>query len=104
MVAGAILVLGKLYSARKRRNLLIQRGQVSSWGEIEIKSERVNKIVQTDFGYGKEVWTFTAKANEIDLELRAFKTGNLVLPRPKLSDVENFCRSRGITIDLMIVK
>lgn len=104
LVAGSALVLGKVFSARKRQNRLAQRGQISTWHDIEGQPDNFSKIVQTDFGYGREVWALSTGKDEIDLKLRAFKTGILIVPRPKLSDMEKFCQSRGIMLDLMMVK
>ena len=101
-VAGAVLIIGKLFSARKRRNLLVQIGRVSAWKDIEKQPDSFSKIVQTNFGYGKEVWVLTKGGDEIDLKLRCFKTGVLIVPRPKVSDLERFCQLRGIPLELMV--
>jgi len=104
LVAGAILVLGKLSVARKRQYVLAQKGRVSTWEDIKIQSDKFNKIVQTNFGYGGEVWVFTKESTEVDLKLRAFKAGVLIVPKPKTSDLKQFCQSRGIAFDLIMVK
>ena len=104
LVAGIVLVLGKVFSARKRQSRLVQRGQVSTWQDIERHPDNFSKIVQTDFGHGKEVWALSTETDEINLKIRAFKTGILIVPRPKRSDLEKFCQSHGIAFNLKMVK
>jgi len=104
LVIGAFLLLAKQFRARERRDRLRQVGRVSTWQDVEIRRENFVKIVQTNFGYGKEVWAFVLEADQIDLTLRAFKTGVLILPRPKLHDVERFCQSHGIKFSQTLVK
>src|SRR5580693_8727081 len=86
LVCGAILVFRKLIAARRRRNLLVQGGRVSTWQDIESRPERFVRLIRTDFGYGREVWALTTKTDQIDRQLRAFKSGILISPRPKPSE------------------
>jgi len=103
-MCGAVLIFRKLSAARRRRIVLAQRGRVSSWEDIQSRPDGFVKFVQTDFGYGREIWLLSTPADEIDLELRAFKHAILIAPRPKLSELRKFCKLHGLGLDFMMVK
>ena len=104
----SVLCLGlfvvKLLQGKSRRNRLMHAGRVSTWDDVEKLPKKVNRIVLTNFGYGKEVWALPDNANDVDLELRSFKTGALVFPRPRLSEVDQFCRAHTISLTRTVVK
>jgi hypothetical protein len=104
VVAGAVLICSKLVKARKRRIVLVRDGRVSTLEDIKHQHQNFSRLVQTDFGYGREVWAVASGSNEIDRRLRAFKTGVLIVPRPNHSDLQKFCQSHGIALDLMMIK
>ena len=104
LMCGAVLIFRKLSAARRRRIVLAQRGRVSSWEDIQSRPDGFVKFVQTDFGYGREIWLLSTPADEIDLELRAFKHAILIAPRPKLSELRKFCKLHGLGLDFMMVK
>ena len=104
LIAGAALVFRKLLNARRRLALLLKLGRVSTWENIQKRPDNLVKIIRTDFGYGKEIWALPSQSAETDLKLRAFKTGVLIVPRPRSSDLHNFCQTRGISVDLMMIK
>lgn len=104
VICGAVLVFRNLFAARKRKDVLEHGGQVSTWREIQSHPDRFVKFVQTDFGYGREIWALSTAAHEIDLQLRAFKRGILIAPPPKLSELREFCQSRAMELDLVMVK
>jgi hypothetical protein len=83
---------------------LRQAGCVSTLAEIESKPQSFVSIVQTDFGYGREVWALKTESRETNLEHRTFKNGVLILPRPHFSELEKFCDFRGIKILQMLIK
>ena len=98
------LFVVKLLQGKSRRNRLLHAGRVSTWDDVEKLPKKVNRIVLTNFGYGKEVWALPDNANDVDLELRSFKTGVLVFPRPRLSEVDKFCRAHAINLTRTVVK
>jgi len=103
-VAGGILIGGKVANGNRRRKHLIEAGRTSTWEMAENQARKISRIVQTDFGYGREVWALYETSAEIDRKLRAFKSGVLILPRPKVSDLQEFCRSQHIKLELMMIK
>lgn len=104
VVAGGMLVVGKIANGNSRRKHLIGAGRTSTWEMAENQVRKISRIVQTDFGYGREVWALYERSAEIDRKLRAFQTGVLILPRPKVSELQEFCRSRHIELELMMIK
>jgi hypothetical protein len=104
VVAGGILVIGKVANGKRRRNHLIEAGRTSTLETVKSQAHKISRIIQTDFGYGREVWALHVTSAEIDRKLRAFQAGVLILPRPKVSDLQEFCQSRHIALELMMIK
>ena len=104
VVAGGILVVVKVGNANKRRKHLVEAGRTSTWEMAESRGQTISRIVQTDFGHGREVWVLYEASAEIDRKFRAFKTGVLILPRPEAPDLREFCRSRHIELEFMMIK
>jgi hypothetical protein len=98
------LVVPKLFRSLKRRKCLIQANRLSNWEDLERHPERFNRIVITNCGYGQEVWAISGNVDEMDLSLRAFKNGVLIVPRPESSALEKFCRSHDISLARTLVK
>jgi hypothetical protein len=79
-------------------------GRTITWDQCKKHSDNLTKIVEINFGFGKEVWALKSMQVEVDLKLRAFANGVLIIPSPKLSDLTIFCQAHGITFDLMMAK
>ena len=79
-----------------RRDLLGATSRLRSWQEIQSNSSSKTRIISIDFGFGKEAWAFESDQDEIDLKLRAFKVGQLILPTPPLKELVEFCHLHGI--------
>ena len=103
-ILGLSLLVHYRLQSQKRRKLLEQAGRTSTWDLVKQHPENVGKIIQIDFGYGKEFWAIADKADDVDLGLRAFKSGVLILPRPSDRDVKDFCQSKGLELSLKLVK
>ena len=104
LALSGFVLFRKLVNASERRCRLEQAGQMSTWDNVERQAQFFVKIVQTDFGYGKEIWAFSDGGFQIDLELRAFKSGHLIHPSPKLPEVERYCEVNGISLTRTLVK
>lgn len=100
----ATIFINGLRARNRRHSLLRQAGCVFTLAEIESKPQSFVSIVQTNFGYGREVWALKTESRETDLEHRTFKNGVLILPRPRSSELEIFCDLRGIKILQMLIK
>ena len=103
VLTGALL-LNNIFKARRRRIYLEQAGRLLTWNEVERRTQNFSRVVQTDFGYGKEVWAMSDNINEVDLGQRAFKTGFLIFPRPKDSDVHRYCKTYDIKLTQTLIK
>jgi hypothetical protein len=105
LVAVAItFVLKNTCRSRNRRKLLEDAKCLSTWEEVQRQPDRFERIVLTNFGFGSEVWATTGTDDEMDIELRAFKNGVLILPRPDISVLKTFCRSHGLAVTQKLVK
>jgi len=99
-----LLIVTKLFQSSRRRRLLMRVGKISTWNEIQIYPHRIAKMVHANFGYGKELWAIVGNTNDVDLELRSFKAGLLIFPRPHTSDVKKFCEMHQIVMADTMVK
>ena len=104
VAAGGILVVVKLANGNRRRKHLIEAGRKSTWEMLKNQEQKISRVVQTDFGYGREVWVLYEPSAEMNRNLRAFQTGFLILPRPEASDLQEFCQSRSIKLELLMIK
>src|SRR5687767_12261583 len=92
VLLGLILVADKLIKSRRRRSRLSQRHQIASLEEAGGRVGTIAKVIETNFGFGRETWLVT-DSEEIDLETRCFKRGVLIWPRPPEKRSENFATS-----------
>jgi len=105
LIAGTMaLLLLERRRARERRRVLEQSGRVSTWEQLEREPSGVTQIVQADFGYGAEVWAFRGDVSRVKLGHRAFESGVLIVPRPKLAVLQEFCQLHAIAFVTMAVK
>ncbi|MEI8042028.1 MAG: hypothetical protein WCL11_11505 [Verrucomicrobiota bacterium] len=104
ILAGGLLVGSKIARARKRRRYLRLQGRTATWESIKSQPQRFAKIIRIDFGYGREAWAVPTAQVAIDRSLRAFASGLVVVPRPKLSHLQTFCQAQNIPLELMMVK
>ena len=98
IVFGLLMVAKGLRARSRRRKGLQQKGRVDSWTNATAKRTSIAKIVETNFGYGKEVWILGSAAEEIDFDSEAFKNGMWILPRPQSKKVSAFCITHSIPL------
>jgi hypothetical protein len=94
----AVIAARSICARSERLQQLRQSGRISTWEDIEHSPARLARIVRVNFGYGKEIWALNTERNEIDLELKSFRNGFLIVPHPQSSTVGRFCQSHGIPI------
>ena len=100
---GLVMAVQWVIQTRRRRTELLRRGQALSLDEFVAKGGEARSAIETDFGFGKEIWMLR-ESEEIDLRTRSFTHGTVIWPRPARAEVQRFCESRGMTLTWMMVK
>lgn len=104
VVCGFAVIVRKYVRGLDRRRELERAGRVTDWLDLRKRPLPLEKIVQTDFGFGKEIWAIRTGGEEIDLSLSAFQSGLLIHPRPRHRELQEFCRSHQVELVQMRVK
>lgn len=101
---GIAIIIRKLIQGRRRRLLLLAGGKVCTWSDIISEPKQLKIIVETNFGFGKELWGIKSEASGLDLKPLSFKNGVLIVLRPHSTEVKEFCRAQGIKYERRITK
>jgi hypothetical protein len=106
LIIGAVTLIAlRLAGLRKERLRLLERsGRVSRLPDVEHNSVDFRRVVLTNFGYGNEVWIIKGDESEIDVKLKAFKNGVMVVPCPARFQVDKLCQTHGYRLVEMQVK
>ena len=93
----------KIRRARRRYRRLVDDGRVRDWLTVTREPVAFEKIVLTDFGFGREIWAIPLAGEKVDHELHAFKGGVLIESPPRVAELISFCRSHGLEFTQKIV-
>src|SRR5579871_6204180 len=104
LIFGAVILIGKMRNGKRRRIRLGEANYILTWEIATNQKESLNGIIITNFGFGEEVWALKSSVDDIDLGLRAFKNGVLIVPPPDIRVLDEFCRLRGIKITRKLIK
>jgi hypothetical protein len=86
-----------------RRSHLRRSGQLLNWVDFERNPGMVRQIIQTNFGYGREVWAIYGQ-EVVDSHFRVFTNASLLLHAPAFPEVATFAEQRGIEAVRMLIK